>query len=50
MDVAITRDIYDHALKNKSLKYIDFWNEIHEVKLDFSYPKENSAAFQHSLF
>ncbi len=49
MDVAITRDIYDHALKNGFLKYIDFWNEIHEVKLDFSYPKEVSN-LQSSLF
>ena len=39
MDVEITTKIYDHAMKNKLLKYIDFWNEIHEVKLDFSYPK-----------
>ncbi len=38
MDVAITRDVYDFAFKNKYLKYIDFWNETHEVKLDFSYP------------
>lgn len=38
MDVAITRDIYDYAVKNKSLKYKNFWNEVNEVKLDFSYP------------
>lgn len=50
MDVAITRDIYDHVLKNGFLKYIDFWNEIREIKLDFSYPKLESATVQHSLF
>lgn len=50
MDVAITRDIYDHALRNGVLKYIDFWNETHEIKLDFSYPTEDSSTIQHSLF
>lgn len=50
MDVAITRDIYDHALKNGVLKYIDFWNETHEVKLDFSYPVIQSSSTQSSLF
>ncbi|MGA3291951.1 MAG: ribonuclease H-like domain-containing protein [Candidatus Microgenomates bacterium] len=50
MDVAITRDIYDHAMKNKVLKYIDFWNETHEIKLDFSYPKDANTTVQSSLF
>ena len=49
MDVEITTKIYDHAMKNKLLKYIDFWNEIHEVKLDFSYPKLKPI-LQNSLF
>lgn len=50
MDVAITRDIYDHALKTQFLKYIDFWNETHEVKLDFSYSLKNMQTAQSSLF
>lgn len=50
MDVAITRDIYDHALHKGFLRYIDFWNETHEIKLDFSYPKAESSNIQHSLF
>lgn len=50
MDVAITRDVYDHALKNGGLKYIDFWNETREVKLDFSYPKEGPSTIQTGLF
>lgn len=51
MDVAITRDVYDHALKKGFLKYIDFWNEIHEVKLDFSYPPiVEPPTLQNSLF
>lgn len=50
MDVVITRDIYDHAMKNKFLKYIDFWNETHEIKLDFSYPIKEKEDTQGSLF
>lgn len=51
MDVEITTKIYDHALKTGSLKYIDFWNETHEVKLDFNYPKEDpDRTIQNSLF
>jgi len=50
MDVTITRDIYDHVLKNGFLKYIDFWNETREVKLDFSYPKNDTPTVQSSLF
>lgn len=49
-DVAITRDIYDFGLKNGFLKYIDFWNEIHKVEVDFSYPKGGDALIQKSLF
>lgn len=49
MDVAITRDIYDHVVKNGTIKYIDFWNEIHDVALDFSYPKDEPKN-QTSLF
>jgi DEAD/DEAH box helicase domain-containing protein len=48
-DVAITRDIYDFGFKNGFLKYVDFWNEQREVKVDFSYPLENPDP-QKSLF
>jgi DEAD/DEAH box helicase domain-containing protein len=50
MDVAITRDIYDHVIRGGALKYIDFWNEEHEIKLDFGYPKIDTASVQDSLF
>jgi len=50
MDVEITKDIYDFVLKNGYLKYKDYWNEIHEVKLDFSYPKQDNVIVQSSLF
>lgn len=49
MDVALTRDIYDYATQHRFLKYIDFWNETHEVTLDFSYPKGDNLV-QDSLF
>lgn len=49
MDVEITKNIYDHAMKNQTLKYIDFWNETHEIKLDFSYPAPE-VTLQSSLF
>ena len=50
MDVEITTKIYDHVSKNQVLKYIDFWNETHEVKLDFSYPKVSEDNVQNRLF
>lgn len=51
MDVELTTKVYDHALSKGYLKYIDFWNEIHEVKLDFTYPKEDPGKIlQNSLF
>lgn len=48
-DVAITKDIYDFGLKNGFLKFKDFWNETREVKVDFSYPKQEDEV-QTSLF
>ncbi len=48
-DVAITRDVYDFGIKNGYLKVVDFWNEMHEVKVDFSYPKPEPVS-QDSLF
>lgn len=50
MDVEITKNIYDHVLKNGVLKYIDFWNETHEIKLNFSYPIVDETNSQTSLF
>ena len=50
MDVEITKNVYDHAFKNGVLKYVDFWNETHDIKLDFGYPKEDENTVQNSLF
>ena len=49
-DVAITRDIYDFAIKNRFLKFTDKWNNARRVEVDFSYPTETAAAKQSSLF
>ena len=49
-DVAITRDIYDFALKNKYLKFTDKWNNARQVQVDFSYPATATAGKQSSLF
>lgn len=49
MDVVITKDVYDFGLKNGYLKFIDFWNETREVKVDFGYPKPENET-QASLF
>jgi DEAD/DEAH box helicase domain-containing protein len=48
-DVMLTRNLYDFGIKNGHLKFIDFWNETHDVKVDFSYPKTEPTA-QKSLF
>ncbi len=50
MDVLVTRDVYDYALKNKHLKYKDRWNTLRQVELDFSYPVVESTANQMGLF
>lgn len=49
-DVLITKDIYDYGLKNGHLKYIDFWNEVRDVKVNFGYPVVDKSRVQDSLF
>lgn len=39
-DVLLTRDLYDHGVKNKKFKYLDRTNTPGEIPVDFSYPKE----------
>ncbi len=51
MDVEITKKVYDHGREHKQLKYKDFWNTVHTVDVDFSYPVNfTAAAKQESLF
>ena len=40
MDVIVTKGVYDFGLKNGRLKFKDHWNELREIEVDFSYPKE----------
>ena len=49
-DVLITRDVYDHVLKNKLILFKDKWNTLRNVPLDFSYPEEKYSDTQTSLF
>jgi DEAD/DEAH box helicase domain-containing protein len=39
-DVDITKKIYDFGLKNKFVKFTDYWNSERTVPVDFSYPEE----------
>lgn len=48
-DVILTCDVYDFALKNKYLKFTDYWNNPRQISVDFSYPPESSKV-QLSLF
>ncbi|OGG06158.1 hypothetical protein A2872_04280 [Candidatus Gottesmanbacteria bacterium RIFCSPHIGHO2_01_FULL_42_12] len=51
MDVEITKKVYDFGRKNGYLKYTDFWNDKHQVEVDFSYPLNFTPADkQESLF
>ncbi len=48
-DVRITKDIYEYALKNKSLKYLD-GKDIKEIKLDTSnWDKKDDSAMTFTL-
>jgi DEAD/DEAH box helicase domain-containing protein len=49
-DVLITKEVYNHGLKNGTLKFKDFWNNLREIEVDFSYPKDIIAKVQTSLF
>jgi len=40
MDVEVTKGVYDYGVKNGRLKFKDHWNELREIEVDFSYPKE----------
>lgn len=49
-DVLLTRDLYDHAMHKKILKYKDKWNTVREIEVDFSYPPEETLKQQIGLF
>jgi uncharacterized protein YprB with RNaseH-like and TPR domain len=43
MDVEITKEIYDFVIKNGYIHFKDKWNTLRHLKLDFSYPEEDSV-------
>jgi len=48
-DVKITKEVYEYALKNSSLKYKD-GNELKEIKLDTgNWEKEDASSITHTL-
>lgn len=50
-DVRLTKEIYDYGLKNKKLRFKDYWNTLREINVDFSYPAaEVKEEAQSSLF
>ncbi len=50
-DVRLTTEVLDYGLKNKTLTFKDYWNDIKTIEVDFSYPKiETPAEVQDSLF
>jgi len=50
-DAELTKKIYDFGLKNKKLRFKDYWNTVREILVDFSYPKiEVLSNPQASLF
>jgi DEAD/DEAH box helicase domain-containing protein len=51
MDVEITRDLYDYGMKNGHLKYMDRFNGIQTIPIDFSYQiSKPKNEHQYSLF
>lgn len=49
-DVRLTKDVYDHVLKNKQLRFTDHWNTPRTIEIDFSYPEEEKKSPQIGLF
>jgi uncharacterized protein YprB with RNaseH-like and TPR domain len=50
-DVRLTTEVLDYGLKNKTLTFKDYWNDIKTIDVDFSYPVvEKPAEVQDSLF
>jgi DEAD/DEAH box helicase domain-containing protein len=49
-DVLLTKDLYDYALSNKQLKFLDKWNTLRTIDVDFSYPLQELSKDQIGLF
>lgn len=50
-DVRLTKEVLDYGLKNKTLTFKDYWNDIKTIEVDFGYPEvEKTSEYQSSLF
>jgi DEAD/DEAH box helicase domain-containing protein len=49
-DVKVTKEIYDHAVKNKQLRFKNKWNEVVTVEVDFAFNEANFVQVQTTLF
>ncbi len=50
MDVLVTKEVYDFGRSHRSLSFIDKWNTLRTVEVDFSYPPVNTPQEQMGLF
>jgi len=48
-DVSVTRDLYDHGLRNGQVKFRNKWNRLIECPVDFSFTPQKNAGVQMSL-
>ncbi len=48
-DVRVTRDVYDHGIKNGKVKFCNKWGRLIECKVDFSYSPEKNDGVQMAL-
>jgi len=48
-DVRITRDIYDFGLKNKQVKFLNKWNRVIELPIDFEFKPGGESGVQMTL-
>lgn len=49
-DVIITRDLYLYGVRNKELRFKNKWNELVNVRVDFSYVPKKESGVQVTLF
>ena len=49
-DVMITRDLYLYGVRNNELRFKNKWNELVNVRVDFSYVPKKESGVQVTLF
>lgn len=48
-DVEITRDLYDHGRRNHKVKFLNKWNNLVELPVNFNYSVNDDQGFQMTL-